>query len=79
MAETKSMINQEAFLATMKEQINAAMIKAAEPIIQAALAEVEKKMRETLAQHVLARIEHAVDVRTFSDRIVFEIRRDGRI
>lgn len=61
----------------MKDQINAAMIKAAEPIIQAALVEVEKEMRATLAKHVLARIEQTVDIRMMSDRVVFEIRRGG--
>ena len=69
------MINQDVFLAAMKAQINAAMIKAAEPIIQAALVEVEKEMRATLAKHILARIEQTVEIRTMSDRVVFEIRR----
>ena len=78
MADVKSMINQDAFLAAMKEQINSAMLKAAEPIILAALVEVEKEMRATLAKHILARIEQTVDIRTMSDRVVFEIRRDGR-
>lgn len=73
------MINQEAFLRIMKEQINAAMLKSAEPIIQAALVEVEKQMRATLATHILGCIEHTVDIRTMSDRIVFEISRDGRV
>lgn len=76
MAETKSMINEKEFLVVMKEQINAAMIKAAEPVIQAALVEVEKEMRATLAKHILVRIEQTVDIRTMSDRVVFEIRRD---
>jgi len=71
------MINEQEFLAVMKEQINAAMIKAAEPIIKAALMEVEKEMRATLAKHVLARIDQTVDMRTKSDLIVFQIRRDG--
>lgn len=66
-------------MAAMKEQINAAMIKSAEPIIQAALVEVEKEMRATLAKHLLARIEHTVDIRIMSDRFVFEIRRDSRV
>lgn len=73
------MINEAVFLDVMKEQLNVAMIEAAEPIIQAALAQVEKEMRATLAKHVLARIVQTVDIRTMSDRVVFEIRRDGRV
>lgn len=59
----------------MKEQINAAMIKAAEPIIQAALVDVEKQMRATLANHILGRIDQSCEIRTMSDRVVFEIGR----
>lgn len=69
------MINQEAFLAAMKEQINSAMISAAEPIIQAALRQIETEMRSTLAKHTLACIEQTVEMKTMSDRVVFEIRR----
>lgn len=77
MGEIQSIINQKAFLAAMKDQINTAMIQAAEPIIQDALAQVEIKMRAALAEHILARIERSIDVKTMSDRIVFEIRRGG--
>lgn len=71
----KSFIDEGVFLAAMKAEINAEMIKAAEPVIQAAMIEVEKNMRKRLAEYLLARLEHHVDFRTCTDRLVIEIYR----
>lgn len=51
------LINEEAFIATMKAKLNAAMLAAAEPALQAALKEIERRMREELAKHIISTIE----------------------
>lgn len=54
---SESLINEAAFIAMMKAKINAAMLAAAEPALQAALKEIERRMREELAKHIISTIE----------------------
>lgn len=45
------------FVRALKEHLNAAMLKAAEPAIAAALLEVEKTMRAELATRLIALVD----------------------
>ena len=55
--------------------LNAEMLKAAEPIIQQALKDAERQMRERMAALLIARIEQSVEFHYDRDRLVIEIRR----
>ena len=63
MAQT--IINNDVFNKQFKEMLNAAMLEAAEPIIQEALKKAEIKMRESLAVRLIALIQDDFDVRRF--------------
>jgi hypothetical protein len=58
----RPIINQDAFLTMLREKLTAGMMQAAEPVIQKALAEAEKAMRERLGSMVIGLLEHSYDV-----------------
>ena len=64
------MINLEGFAKRMKLQLNEAMLEAAEPIIQEALATIERKMRERAAAAMISYIEQRTHFYEREDRIV---------
>jgi hypothetical protein len=54
--------NSEDSVRILKERLNASMLAAAEPVIQEALRQVEAKMRQRLAEHIVAMVEQRVNV-----------------
>ena len=60
----------EGFAKRMKLQLNEAMLEAAEPIIQEALATIERKMRERAAAAMISYIEQRTHFYEREDRIV---------
>ena len=53
-----SLINVDQFTKILFKELNADMTAAAEPILKKALAEIEKKMREELAQKLISFIQN---------------------
>lgn len=60
-----SIINEQAFIDHYHAALNEAMMKAAEPIIEEALAEVERTMREKLAASLISVMDTNVSFETF--------------
>lgn len=58
---SESLINEAAVRSLMKAKLNAAMLAAAEPHLQEALKEIERRMREALAQQLISIIEERVE------------------
>jgi hypothetical protein len=63
-------------LKVLHAQLEAALIQAAEPVIQQALKDMEAKMRERLGTSVIALLDHSYSIRGNHD--VLEIRVDMR-
>lgn len=76
---TQPLVNQDAFLKMFGEELNGAMLKAAEPLIQKTLADIEKKMRETLAAKLIGVVKNDYSIETRSDRIVIELKGNPRL
>jgi hypothetical protein len=55
-------IDEKLFIEELGSQLNAAMIEAAEPLIEEALLKVGREMREQLAKKLLSLIETDYDV-----------------
>lgn len=53
--------------------LDAALLEAAEPLIQDALAKVEKRLRERVGAAVLTLLEHGYDVSRDEQRIVITV------
>lgn len=68
-----NVINKEALIESLKDQLNRAMIEAAEPIVRQSLEQIEREMRMTLAKYIIARVEESVEVKTMGSRITFEV------
>lgn len=66
--------NQPNMLKALQEQINADMLAQAEPLIQEALAKIEKEMRARLAQRLIANIQRDMDIRTAGHTITITLR-----
>ena len=64
-----------AFVAQIRDELNQQMIEAAEPVIQEALADIEKKMRQKVAATVVGMVEHSyrVDVSGGDLRITVKV------
>ena len=57
----------------MKAQVQAEMEQAAEPIIQQALADIEKIMRARVRTWAVAHIEHTFEMQAYRDRLTITI------
>ena len=74
----KILLNPEATLAGIKERINAELLDAAEPVVQRALADVEREMRKRLAVHLVALLDRSFEMHSASDRLTIVMNRpDG--
>lgn len=58
-------IDEKGFLKSLKGNINESMMVAAEPVIQAALKDIEIKMREDLAKTLIGFIESYVSMERY--------------
>lgn len=67
------LINHDAALLILRRQLNDDLTKAAEPIIQAALAEAERAMRKALAGNLIGLIEHSFKVYERQGHLVIEV------
>lgn len=74
MAITGSLINQEALCLELGVALKHAIHKAAEPLIQEALAEIEARMRQRVAEFAIGTIKHQFDCRMFGDVVEIRIR-----
>jgi len=74
MAITTSVINQQALEDELGVALKAAIIKAAEPHIQAALAEIEAQMRERVVQFAVGSIQKDFDFMSFGEIVTIRIR-----
>lgn len=57
-----SIIHEAEFARLLREELNAAMLSAAEPVLQAAIKELERKMREELGKRIIALIQNDFSV-----------------
>lgn len=73
---SKLLIDPEKALDYLKAQMSAELTAAAEPLIQQALQEAEKAMRERLAQLLIAHIESSFSVYKRQDELVITIMQD---
>lgn len=55
-------INEQALLNLLREKLNADMLKAAEPIIQQALADIEEEMRRAIVPRLVSVLEGNLDM-----------------
>lgn len=55
-----TLINVDEFARILGKQLNLSMTEAAEPVIQDALAKIEQKMREKMAQMLISFIENDI-------------------
>jgi len=62
---SKTYINEEAFIDVIKDSMNAEMTKAAEPVIQKALKEIEAEMRAKLGAMLIATINNDYQIERF--------------
>lgn len=66
-----SLFNQEAFREMVGNGLNEGLLKAAEPIVERALQEIEAEMRRKLAAMLIGMIEHSYNMeRNGSDIVV---------
>lgn len=68
--------SQRAFDQALREALNEAMVKAAEPIIQQALREAEREMRTRLAAHLIGMIERNMDISRMGRDLVIRLRQE---
>lgn len=61
-------------LRALKESLNAAMLKAAEPAIQQALKDIERDMREKLAQRLIGLLEQNLSIERYGRDLRVTIR-----
>lgn len=73
----KNYINQEAFLMSIKADLQERMAAAAEPIVQEAMKAAEKKIREAVGAFVVGMIEKNVDIMRRSENLVITILNRG--
>ncbi len=74
MAITTAIINQQALADEMGVALKAAIIKAAEPHIQTALAEIEAQMRERVVQFAVGSIKRDFDFTLSGEIVTIRIR-----
>jgi hypothetical protein len=74
MTMTRSLINTEATIEFFGRQLEAAIIEAAEPMIQEALKKIETQMRQSVAQFAIGSIQSDFDVRLFGEVVEIRIR-----
>lgn len=67
------MVNEQVFFKQFQEVLNEDMKKAAEPILQSALAEIEKRMRKELASNIVKFIEGNYSVMKRQHEIVITV------
>lgn len=70
-------INPEAALSAIKERLNAEMLKAAEPLVQAAVKAIEVAMRERLAAHLIAYMDKSYSIARHGQDLHIIVRRDA--
>lgn len=68
---------EENFDVLLKEALNHAMLKAAEPIIQQALRDAEREMREKLAQRLIGLIEQNISIQRMGRDLVIHLKQEG--
>jgi predicted membrane-bound mannosyltransferase len=71
---TDTIINEKYFKEYLGAELNEAMTKAAEPMIQEALKKIEAKMRSTLAERLVSRIQSDYDIRYRGEILEIRIR-----
>lgn len=71
---TKNLIHTENVLARLQADMSEEMQRAAEPIIQAAVADAEKKIRERVAAMCIALIERDFSVTRMGDLLQITVR-----
>lgn len=71
------LLNPDATLASLKASLNAEMTAAAEPIIQAALVEIEKAMRARLAHSLVTLIDSRMSLMTNGEQLTIVVDRRG--
>lgn len=71
---TKNLIHTENVLARLQAEMSAEMQRAAEPIIQAAVAEAEKKIRERVAAMCISLIQRDFSVTRMGDLLQITVR-----
>jgi len=69
-----NMLNTDGFRKAMFDVLNKEMLEAAEPIIQQALKDAEKQMREALAQKIIAVISSDYSVERMQNQIVITVK-----
>lgn len=74
---SKSIIHHDNALKRLQDEMSAEMQKAAEPVIQAAVAEAEKKIRERVAAMCIALIARDFRVNRMGDDLHIEVRGFG--
>lgn len=75
---TQVSLGDENFVRAMKEQLNAEMLRAAEPVIKRALEEVESAMRKALAARLVGMVDSSVSFERYGNTLRIEIvRPDG--
>ncbi|HEY1127948.1 MAG TPA: hypothetical protein VGF12_00970 [Roseateles sp.] len=75
---TSFLLNAENTLGALKAQINVELTKAAEPVIQRALAEIEAEMRKKLAANLVALIDRSYSMTTYGDVLTISVNRGPR-
>lgn len=73
---SSSFISEKAMVDALRARLNNDMLKAAEPVLQEALAKVEREMRASLAKNVVALIESTVDVYRDGRYLMIRINRE---
>lgn len=68
---------QAAFLRSLKNYMNEALMETAEPLIQEAMQKVEKKMRERVAAMCISMLESNFDVHTHRNELHILVRGFG--
>lgn len=69
-------LNNTAFVARLKAELNASMTQAAEPVIQDALKAFEKGLRQKVSEFVLAQIETRVSLESMVDHLIVRVEYD---
>jgi hypothetical protein len=72
-------LNDERFLEGLKRKLNADMLSAAEPVLQKALVDAEKKMRESLASNVVAFLDHSFSVERYGSDLRILVKHEREI
>ena len=73
---TTGLINKEAFAEMMRKAMNEEMMKAAEPILEKALKDIERTMRNRLGGLIVGYIEHHMEVDRHGEALRILVRQE---